>query len=115
MARGRNCAAHKHFQLVPIEWHHIHPLGYHGPDTKENQVPLCCNAHSDTHYLLEALLRTKATSLRVAKAELERGLLTTFGLAERRYASQGFVQVMAYAEMMAVTARDAKMRKEGAL
>jgi hypothetical protein len=45
-AMGDNCWAHKHRELVPIEVHHVWPVGNGGPNVKENKVSLCANAHS---------------------------------------------------------------------
>lgn len=88
MARGTNCAAHKHTHLVPIEVHHIWPTGYHGPDTPENKVPICANAHSDIHYLMNALLRGR----KVNKRE--------YGPRVRELAQRGYDEVIAYAESL---------------
>ena len=85
MARGHNCQAHKHHQLVPIEVHHIWPRGYHGPDVDENKIAICSNAHSDVHYLLEALLKGK----NVDKRE--------YGPVVRQLAQRGYEEVMNYA------------------
>lgn len=57
MKRGVTCAVHVHDSPVPLEDHHIHPLGYHGPDTAANKARVCSNAHGDTHYYLEYLLK----------------------------------------------------------
>lgn len=89
MARGFSCGVHQHRNLVPQESHHIWPLGYHGPDTTSNRVLLCCNAHSDIHYLLESLLKGRKVNLR------------EYGLGVRKYARAGYEQVMAYAEALA--------------
>lgn len=86
MARGYNCGAHKHTYIVPIEVHHIWPSGYHGPDIPENRIALCANAHSDVHYLLEAMLRGKKIDKR------------KFGPVVRVLAQKGYDDVVAYAE-----------------
>ncbi len=58
---GTTCAAHKHDSWVPLNDHHIWPLGDGGPDTKANQVTLCANAHYSVHALLDNYAkRTKA-------------------------------------------------------
>lgn len=84
MARGYECAAHKHQVLVPQEKHHVWPLGYHGPRTTDNLVLVCSNAHSDIHYLLEELLKGRDVDLRL------------YGIGVRMYAHRGYDQVMAY-------------------
>jgi len=86
---------------VPIESHHVWPLGYHGPDVPANRAPLCANAHSDTHYLLDALLRTRQPTLDGAKRALPDGYLRSFGLVERRLAGLGFTQIHAYGDQLA--------------
>lgn len=89
MGRGLECAAHVHESLVPQESHHIWPLGYHGPDVKSNRALVCCNAHSDIHYLMEAMLKNKPVDLRL------------YGPGVRKLAFSGYQQVMKYAEDLA--------------
>ena len=90
MKRGLDCAAHKHDSLVPLEDHHVHPLGYHGPDVKANKVRICANAHSDAHYMLELMLKKKAFDAR------------EYGGGVRAIALRGYAAVMAYGESLAV-------------
>lgn len=52
-AMGVSCVAHRHNSMVPIERHHVWPLGDGGSNTKENIVPLCANAHGSVHYLID--------------------------------------------------------------
>jgi 5-methylcytosine-specific restriction endonuclease McrA len=54
---GRDCWAHRHRDDVPLEVHHVWPLGHGGPDAKPNKVSLCANAHSATHDLLAKMLK----------------------------------------------------------
>lgn len=86
--RSTTCAAHRHDSLVPVESHHVWPLGYHGPDAKANRVQLCANAHSDAHYLLERMLKTGDT---VPWPEAR-----TYGIGVRAIARDGYVAVIAY-------------------
>jgi HNH endonuclease len=58
-AMGLDCAAHRHRELVPLERHHVWPKGEGGPDTPDNLVTLCSNAHSAAHDLLSKMLRTE--------------------------------------------------------
>jgi hypothetical protein len=53
MAMGRDCAAHKHREDVPLEVHHVHPVGDGGPNVKTNRVSVCSNAHGAIHDLLD--------------------------------------------------------------
>ena len=87
MARdNKGFACHKHTSMVSYESHHIWPVAYHGPDTPENRVKVCCNAHSDIHYLMERLLRSKPVEWR------------EYGMMIRWYAWQGYKAVTMYAE-----------------
>lgn len=88
MARGTACAVHNHYALAPQEKHHIWPLGYHGPDTRANEVVVCANGHGDIHYLLDAWLKGKPVSLR------------EYGPRVRELAKRGYDAVMAYGETM---------------
>lgn len=91
--RSRDCAAHHHRMLVPIEVHHIWPVGYHGPDIASNKVAICANAHSDTHYLLEAMLRGHPYKS------------SEYGPVVRALARRGYAAVMAYGETMAALSK----------
>jgi hypothetical protein len=62
-AMGSNCWAHKHRELVPIEVHHVWPLGAGGPNVRENKVSVCSNAHSSCHDLLLKMLNAHTTAL----------------------------------------------------
>lgn len=89
MKRGLECAAHVHSNKVPQEDHHVWPLGYHGPDVASNKVRICCNAHSDAHYILELLLKGKKIDWR------------DWGLGTKHIAIRGYEAVMAYGESLA--------------
>jgi hypothetical protein len=52
-AMGRTCAVHNHREDVPLERHHVWPLGHLGPDVPANIVTLCANAHGSVHSLLD--------------------------------------------------------------
>ena len=89
MARANSgFVCHNHTSLVSYEDHHVWPLGYHGPDTKANKVRICPNAHSDTHHLLERMLRGKPYNL------------TEYGPSIRDLARRGYDAVTAYAETL---------------
>lgn len=88
MARGTECFAHVHRSKVPIEDHHVHPLGYGGPDRKSNKRKGCANAHSDTHYLLEDMLKGR----KVDKREWAPGV--------REVAEAGYRAVIAHGEAL---------------
>ena len=95
MARdNKGFACHAHPSLVSYEIHHVWPREYHGPDTKANKVKICCNAHSDIHYLLQRMLGGKPYDLR------------EFGPQVRRLAVSGYEQVIAYADSLATQIED---------
>ncbi len=50
---GRDCAVHRHREDVPLEVHHIWPMGDGGPDKAHNRVRLCANAHGAIHDLID--------------------------------------------------------------
>jgi hypothetical protein len=54
---GRTCWAHRHRDDVPLEVHHVWPVGAGGPDVKANRVTVCSNAHSATHDLLAKMMK----------------------------------------------------------
>lgn len=86
-AMGQNCLVHKHYSMVPIERHHVWPLGDGGPNIKENIVPLCANGHGAVHYLID--LCRKYGSMSAVPWEVRR----TFGLAVRTYATIGWDRI----------------------
>lgn len=58
---GRDCAVHVHEDEVPIEQHHIWPLGMGGPKTAENTVSVCSNGHAAIHDYMRLLARGKVS------------------------------------------------------
>lgn len=89
MARsGTGFQCHAHTSLVSFERHHVWPIGYHGPNTADNIVQVCCNAHSDIHYLLQLMLTGRPYNL------------TEYGPNIRYLAFRGYGLVMAYGESL---------------
>ena len=88
MRDNKGFACHIHHEMVSYEIHHVWPLGYHGPDTADNKIKICPNAHADIHYLMERMFRGKPISAR------------DYGTLVRRYAWQGYKAVTAYAESL---------------
>lgn len=86
MRDNKGFACHVHRGMVSYELHHIWPVGYHGPDTASNKIKICPNAHSDIHFLMERMFRSKPYNYH------------EYGRAVRWYAQQGYRQVMAYGE-----------------
>jgi hypothetical protein len=60
---ARSCAAHKHRTEEPLDAHHVYPLYAGGPDTVDNLVDLCPNAHRAVHEYLRELLKEERTGL----------------------------------------------------
>lgn len=87
--RGTDCFAHNHDHLVPLEDHHVWPLGYHGPNTAANRRKGCANTHSDTHYFLELLLKNNG--------KVTWTIARTYGMGVRKVATEGYYKVMQYA------------------
>lgn len=54
---GDECYCHRHRELVPMETHHVWPLGLGGPNADWNKVVVCENAHGSIHAYLDMLLR----------------------------------------------------------
>lgn len=93
MARdNKGFACHVHHNWVSYEIHHIWPQCYHGPDTPDNKIKICPNAHSDIHYLMERMLRGKPSRLE------------HYSNFVKRYAKLGYQQVTKYAEERAIRA-----------
>jgi hypothetical protein len=86
-AMGRHCAVHTHREDVPLEVHHIWPLGEGGPDTKANKVTVCSNGHGSIHDLLAKI--KKAGSVRAVPWPVRR----RYGWRIRGYATLGWVQM----------------------
>lgn len=54
---GRTCAVHVHHEHVPMERHHVWPLGDGGPDVEANKITVCANGHYSIHAYLDLLVR----------------------------------------------------------
>lgn len=86
-AMGVDCQAHHHHSSVPIERHHVWPLGDGGPNIKANIVPLCANAHGLVHYLID--LCRKHGSMEAVPWEDRRH----FGVTVRKLAALGWDRI----------------------
>ena len=51
------CAVHKHDEWVPVNAHHVWPVGMGGPDVPANRVTVCMNGHGQIHAYLDLLIR----------------------------------------------------------
>lgn len=87
MAMGRDCWAHRHRDDVPLENHHVWPLGDGGPDVAANRVRVCANAHSSTHDLLNRMRKTGGRVPWLARMR--------YGVKVRRLAQAGYAAIHA--------------------
>lgn len=58
MPMGKTCAVHRHTSYVPLERHHVHPVGMGGPNVAANLITVCCNAHYSIHEYIRQLMLT---------------------------------------------------------
>jgi hypothetical protein len=54
---GHLCAVHQHDEWVPINSHHVWPLGMGGPDEPANRVNVCMNGHGQIHAYMDLLIK----------------------------------------------------------
>jgi 5-methylcytosine-specific restriction endonuclease McrA len=80
---GRDCWAHRHRDDVPLEDHHVWPIGQGGPNVRTNKVRICSNAHSSTHDLLSKMMAAHT-------AAVPWKLRRRYGRKVRRLAEAGY-------------------------
>lgn len=80
---GTDCWAHTHREYVPLEEHHVWPVGTGGPNVKANRIRICSNAHSACHDLLSKMVKADTTALPWV-------LRRRYGRRVRRLAVAGF-------------------------
>jgi 5-methylcytosine-specific restriction endonuclease McrA len=76
---GRNCAVHIHDDDVPMERHHVWPLGMGGPNVESNIISVCSNGHDSIHNYMRLLAKGKPSWL----------VKRRFGVKVRYYAQLG--------------------------
>lgn len=54
---GRLCLVHKHDEWVPLNDHHIWPVGMGGPNIAANKITVCTNGHYMIHEFLRLLIK----------------------------------------------------------
>jgi len=84
MPMGEECVVHRHREWVPIEVHHIWPVGLGGPNIASNKISVCCNAHYSIHEFLRQLI--------LHDGEVPAELAKHFGAKVKRYATQGWTE-----------------------
>lgn len=85
MKLGTNCKVHRHWSRVPIELHHVWPLGDGGPNLPSNLISVCANGHYAIHACLDLL--------RHGEHKLTWRQTISFGRKVRAYAQQGWAQI----------------------
>jgi hypothetical protein len=86
-AMGMDCWAHKHREMVPLELHHVWPVGEGGPNVKANRVSVCSNAHSSVHDLLSKMLAAHTT-------DIPWTVRRRYGRKVRRLATAGYLAIL---------------------
>jgi hypothetical protein len=81
------CEVHRHRELVPIEVHHVHPLGQGGLNVAGNRITVCANGHFSIHALMDRLLKGNGV---VAWTTRRR-----YGKKVRAYAQRGYEEIVA--------------------
>jgi hypothetical protein len=56
MPMGTTCLVHRHREWVPIEKHHVWPVGMGGPNIESNKISVCANGHYSIHEFLRQLM-----------------------------------------------------------
>lgn len=77
---GTVCAVHRHRSSVPIQTHHVFPVGLGGPNVHSNRVQICADGHTEVHNYMN-LLVGDAVPWRVR---------LRYGFRVRRLARQGW-------------------------
>jgi hypothetical protein len=83
---GTTCLVHVHDGWVPLEWHHVWPLGDGGPDVRQNKIRVCANAHYSIHAMLDALAKGKGI--------VPWDYAQHFSPAIRGWAQKGYAQIV---------------------
>lgn len=81
---GLTCAVHSHPEWVPMERHHVWPLGMGGPDRDVNKITVCANGHYAIHAFLDLLIDHSG--------EVPWETARHFGKKVRDFAIRGWVQ-----------------------
>lgn len=84
MPMGEACAAHTHHEWVPLERHHVWPVGMGGPNVADNIITVCCNAHYACHEYIRQLM--------LHNGEVPWEIVRHFGPKIRRFAIRGWTE-----------------------
>jgi hypothetical protein len=84
---GHECVCHIHEVMVPMERHHVWPLGDGGPNIESNLITVCCNAHYSIHAFLDMLWRNNGIVPWTTARQ--------YGKRVRDYAYSGYRQAIA--------------------
>lgn len=78
------CAVHEHREWVPVNQHHVWPVGLGGPDTPGNRIQVCANGHYAIHEFMRQLI--------LHGGDVPWKLAQHFGSKVRHYARDGWEQ-----------------------
>jgi hypothetical protein len=84
MPVGVLCLVHAHRAWVPIEQHHVWPLGMGGPDEPGNRISVCPNGHYMIHEFIRQLI--------IHSGGVPHDVSRHFGAKVRRYALRGWTE-----------------------
>lgn len=87
---GRNCYAHTHREDVPLEVHHVWPVGAGGPDIYTNRISLCANAHGSVHHYLARMTKAAPPDGLSTPPRLPWSVRRVYGRKVRRIAEAGW-------------------------
>lgn len=62
---GEGCELHHRHDPRPhqLHWHHVHPTGAGGPNTRANKKRACPTGHYNVHFLLDKMLKAGTVSV----------------------------------------------------
>lgn len=84
---------HTHIPATHVnEIHHIWPLGYGGPNVKENKAVVCATGHNSIHELMNKLLKwieDHPPAIGQIQGQFPAELFDGYALGERRLARLG--------------------------
>jgi hypothetical protein len=83
---GTMCVCHVHDGWVPLEWHHVWPVGDGGPNITANKIRVCANAHYSIHAVIDEMEKRKTV-------DLPWEFMKHFSPAIRQYARTGYDRI----------------------
>ena len=81
---GLGCVVHRHTSWVPLERHHVWPLGMGGPNVDANKITVCANGHYSIHAFMDHLIEYAG--------QVPWKTACHFSPAVREYATRGWIE-----------------------